>query len=583
MHELRSPSQILFSYLPGQTVDLKGRVWRVDAWTNPVTIQVDSEAVRRRLLGAVDIWRTQNQDNNLASALHQGRPIEVVGVNPDQGVKVGVYPNIWRCHTCRRVRYQRGRCECGANSWAQLQFVAFHECGWSDAPTLPRCPQHGQTRVAHSTSSSVRDLKFSCPVCDRALPSGLGGGRPCPGCHQPSVIVNVHRAASVYTPQPFTMVNPAKPENLRAIAATGGADSCLRWVLDDMPTPRPAAGGPTRQSVYEALLASGLPDELARESAARAAADGGLPDASAPLAIHDSARAAAESTALEVALAMYDGRRPASTLHTESTGGELDEIYQRRYRPALAYAGLADVDYVDRFPILRGVFGYTRGGKPAGETRLVTFTGRGHAIRVHGDANETEAMYLRLDPVRVAAWLRRRGLLDAAPTEPKAARLAILDAMSVPSRTDDDEEPSVGAAVLTLLHSYSHRFIRQLAVLAGVDRESLGEYLVPEHLGVFVFATPRGDFVLGGLQSVFETDLHRVLDRQVQAESRCPLDPGCDRGSGACLACLHIGEPSCSHYNRYLDRKTLFGDLGYLRQNLLEPALSGDARVEAMQ
>lgn len=124
--------------------------------------------------------------------------------------------------------------------------------------------------------------------------------------------------------------------------------------------------------------------------------------------------------------------------------------------------------------------------------------------------------------------------------------------------------------MLTLIHSYAHRIIRQLAVLAGVDRESLAEYLVPHHLGAFVYATPRGDFVLGGLQSVFETDLHRLLEQQVDAESRCPLDPGCDRAGGACLACLHIGEPSCTHYNRFLNRKTLFGESGFFNRELRE-------------
>ena len=177
-------------------------------------------------------------------------------------------------------------------------------------------------------------------------------------------------------------------------------------------------------------------------------------------------------------------------------------------------------------------------------------------------------MYLRLDPVRVAAWLHRRGLLKEAPTDPTKARIAIINAAEFPGRGDDVPVQTVGSAVLALLHTYAHRFIRQLAVLAGVDRESLAEYLVPHHLGVFIYATPRGQFVLGGLQSVFETDLDRLLDLQVDAETRCPLDPGCDRSTGACLACLHIGEPSCSHYNKFLDRKTLFGSNGYLRKEL---------------
>lgn len=568
MRELRSPNQILFSHLPAQTVDIKGRIWKVDRWISPLTLPVDSDGIRRRLLAAIDIWRIQGNDNNLSGALHQGRQIEVVGVNPEQGVKVETFPSVWRCHTCRRVRYQRGQCECGSRSWAQLHFVAFHECGWLDVPTLPRCPQHQQATVSHSTSSSVRDLKFSCPVCNRSLPSGLGGGRPCPACHQPSVVVNVHRAASVYTPHSFTMVNPARPEHLRALLAGGGLEKSLRWVLHDMPGERPESLTPTRQSVLETLLAQGLPHDVAQRAADSAAQGAGLKEAAQPIQTRATSSEDAESAALEIALATYEGRRSASGLLGEPVGAELEVIYREQYPPAIVAAGLKDIDHVDRFPILRGVFGYTRGGRPAGETRLVAFTGRQNSVRIHADASETEALYLRLDPVRVAAWLRARSLLDVAPDDPVQARLAILDAAAIPGRGDDDRQLTTGAAVLALLHSYSHRFIRQLAVLAGVDRESLAEYLLPEHLGIFVYATPRGDFVLGGLQSVFETELDRVLNLQVDAENRCPLDPGCDRASGACLACLHIGEPSCSHYNRFLDRKTLFGDLGYLRRDL---------------
>jgi hypothetical protein len=40
---------------------------------------------------------------------------------------------------------------------------------------------------------------------------------------------------------------------------------------------------------------------------------------------------------------------------------------------------------------------------------------------------------------------------------------------------------------------------------------------------------------------------------------RCVLDPGRCSGGGAWLACLHLGEPSCLWFNRFLDRSELFG------------------------
>jgi hypothetical protein len=239
-------------------------------------------------------------------------------------------------------------------------------------------------------------------------------------------------------------------------------------------------------------------------------------------------------------------------------------LYSGKYIDAVEAAGLYDVDLVDRFPVLRGVFGYSRGGGLAGEKRLVAFRGAGGVFQLHADANETEALMIRLDPVRVADWLASKGLLAGPPSSAREARIAILEACQIPAKGDELDAETAGSAVLTLLHSYSHRLIRQLAVMAGIDRESIAEYVVPEHLTAYVYATPRGDFVLGGMQAVFETELHTLLERQVSAEQRCPLDPACSRAGGACLACLHLGEPSCSYYNRFLDRTTLFGGTGFL-------------------
>ena len=122
--------------------------------------------------------------------------------------------------------------------------------------------------------------------------------------------------------------------------------------------------------------------------------------------------------------------------------------------------------------------------------------------------------------------------------------------------------PTVGSDVMTLVHTLSHRVIRQLAAFAGIDRDALSEYLVPRHLGFFVYAAARGDFVLGGLQAVYESDMPLLLRALRNNESRCPLDPGCSRGSGACSACLHLGEPSCRAFNTMLDRGSVFGPDG---------------------
>ena len=218
------------------------------------------------------------------------------------------------------------------------------------------------------------------------------------------------------------------------------------------------------------------------------------------------------------------------------------------------------------------MYGYTRGGGETGASRLVPFRHPRGGYRLHGDLSETESLFFRLDPLQVAHWLTGRGHtlpgLTAEDQDPRRARLAILESAQIPLAGDELPVPTIGSDLLMLVHSYAHRLIRRTAVYAGIDRDALAEYLVPLHLGFFIYAGARGDFVLGGLQAVFETELNTLITAVVDGEHRCPLDPGCSRGAGACLACLHVGEPSCRYFNTYLDRKVLFGETGYLRSDV---------------
>ena len=72
-------------------------------------------------------------------------------------------------------------------------------------------------------------------------------------------------------------------------------------------------------------------------------------------------------------------------------------------------AGLESVELIDRFPVLTGHFGYTRGDHEPGRH------GRGHGDArtrqqvVHGDLQQTEALFVRLEPLQVRSWLANRG------------------------------------------------------------------------------------------------------------------------------------------------------------------------------
>lgn len=573
----RSGSQILRTFLPQQTADLKGGIYKVVEWQGAAPIAVDQQIVCRRLLREIAPWARQHTDNGLAADLYSGAHIEVVELDDRRGVTAERFPEVWLCRACRRIGKQRSsNCRCGVRRWGQLHFVGFHSCGALTEPWIKRCPQHNDVMLISPRSAQAKDIKFVCPECHQELMKGLGF-RPC-ACGQGNIKWNVHKARSVYTPRGAVLVNPPRPERMKDLLAAGGARKALSWVVEGMSALSPAlmGGKPTRGTFIENLIRQGITPDLAEKMAALAEEDGQLAPADGTDDIDTLSlprRSEAEHEAVDVAMALAETRTPTVSLGaTPGIGAVLENRYASDYPAALAHAGLREVDLAERFPVLNVMYGYTRGGGDAGATRLVPFRHPRGGYRFHGDLSETEALFLRLDPVRVAHWLLSRGHnlqgFTADDQDPRRARIAILETTEIPEAGDELPAPTPGSDLLTLVHSYAHRVIRQTGVYAGIDRDALAEYLVPLHLGFFIYAAARGNFVLGGLQAVFETELNHLIDTVVDGEHRCALDPGCARGAGACLACLHLGEPSCRYFNTYLDRNSLFGRAGYLTQRL---------------
>lgn len=569
----RSGSQILRTFLPDQTVDLNGNIYRVAEWSAPTHLEVDTDLVRQRLLQEVVAWIAHDTDGGVGDDLRRRAPVEVVELDERRGVTVERYPQVWLCRSCKRIgKSADRRCVCGQRHWGQLHFVGVHDCGAIAEPRVRRCPEHDDVKVVIPKSAKAADITFVCPSCGKQTMQGLGFNRRCT-CGNGTVRWNVHKARTVYTPRTMVMINPPRPEHREALKLAGGARKALTWVVEGLRAPRPAdvSAQQTKEDFYAKLVADGMDPSFAEQMAAMAEAGGQLATpGDHPLdQLTDERREEAEREAVDIAMALAESRQPTTDLRGGSPGDALDERYRTAYPAALARAGLDGLDLVDRFPVLNAVYGYTRGDDDPSKCRLVPFRRKGGGYRLYGNLAETEAFLVRLDPVRVATWLAARGHALPGWTrgdgDAVAARVAILQSAVIPSKRDDPSVASVGTDVLKLVHTYAHRLIRQAAVFSGIERDALSEYLVPGQLAFFVYAAARGDFVLGGMQAVFESNLDDLLDAFVDAEHRCPLDPGCSRGSGACSACVHLGEPSCRFFNRFLDREVLFGRSGYLR------------------
>lgn len=561
MKARRSASQVLFGFLPEQTVDLEGGVWKVKNWRNPIErVAVDVRKLSREIRRHAREWRDAGLDGGYVHDLERGADLKVLTLDREAGVYVEPFPKLWHCKRCRRISSDFGAtCPCGAprgTGKGQLPFVGYcSQCGAIKQPWIPTCPQHGERRVNWPGTASAREIVFDCPQCNRPIQKGLG----MPPCHcgHGNITYAVHRASSVYTARSVVIVNPPSPERIREIAEAGGPPRALAWVVNGMKQGGVSAAPTTTESLRRRLVAEGLSAEqieLMLKALGTPAKDKGyISEITLPSAED------AEEQAVSIALAMSEARTTIEELKVGTTSSELKSLYSERYPESLRLAGLESIDLVDRFPVLTGMFGYTRGDTAPGASRLVPFKDR-RGYQIYADLTETEALFVRLAPSRVAEWLRQNGHAVRASAGDTDSRIAILESVT----GTDPASIAASDALFKLVHTYCHRFIRLTAVYGGIERNALSELVLHLHLGFFVYAGARGDFVLGGLQAIFESELDALANAFFKDEHRCPLDPGCEHGGGACMACVHLGEPSCRHFNSDLGRSVLTGEHGYL-------------------
>ena len=567
MKELRSASQILFGFLPEQTVDLGGKVWKVKEWRYATRYNLDDSALRQELLRLAAPWEGARTDNGFCKHLRSGNDIDVMRLDRRNGVVAESFPDLWMCKACFRLHgtmVTQCHPSCKSKRIGQLPFVAYHDCGAIYTPYIKKCDTHKQVRVHLPGSSSAAEITFSCPECNKFLQKGFGFAN-C-RCGNGPLKYNVHRASSVFTPRSVVIVNPPSPQRVRQLAAAGGPERALNWVLDGCTTKRYDEVGTTKESLATALLSQGFTNAVVARMVAEAEKSGELTpsrgfDQLSGMPLEEASRAA-----VTLAMALDLSRIRLEDLAKGATGrwADLARLYEQVYPAELARGGIAAVDLIDKFPILTGNYAYTRGDPAPGTTHLQPFRNRNRYV-VYADVAETEALMIRLRPTLVAQWLASLGFSLAPWTDERSAHLSILSDLTIPAPGTAGTTGSVGDAILRLIHSFSHRVIRRASVFAGIDRNALSELLIPHHLSFVVYAAARGDFVLGGLQAVFETELHSLLKEVVLADHRCALDPGCAHSGGACMACLHIGEPSCRYFNQFLSRSALFGAKGYLQ------------------
>jgi hypothetical protein len=181
-----------------------------------------------------------------------------------------------------------------------------------------------------------------------------------------------------------------------------------------------------------------------------------------------------------------------------------------------------------------------------------------YPIYVVQQANQ--AIYVRLDPVRVMDWLASLNCVDPITLEEGQKPGAGILARTIPMGRFLDGLPALPHSYLyvyTLLHSYAHHLIKQVSAYSGLDVGSLGEYLFPADLG-FVIYRSGTTMDLGNLSAMWRNSGRAMLDALLDPRSlQCGTGSLCTTRGSACPDCQMIPEVSCLTSNKLLSRSVL--------------------------
>jgi hypothetical protein len=596
----RSPNQALYRYMPDQPYSWATARYRggaIGANPNATTdLDVAEEWLKPALTRLVEPFAVNGLPTSAAVRdlidKQQYRLVTPLDLRATR------FPNTFHCSRCdyfRRIDATRepGQCPKCRIQLEQFNWVYAHTCGEIAEITAPvnPCPS-GHRGAWRLTDWQQRGSRWAwrCMTCGAADPRSVAT-MWCRSCSGGQMSLRRSNSQDLHYAQQITVLNPpprAEHASLSSEHLPKAAVAQVLGLLDPGKTGLRKAG----------LIADSDGEDLIQQLAARV----GLPaddpllapliekargsrDTSAPwlaqvdaLGLEDERLEHIGEECLQLALALDADPLGLAGLKTTEPAERhpgIDRVADLLYQTF----GISSATLLRKLPVASVVAGYTRmGARAYADTRRgpqpVGFrffpTLKETRIPMYGVRTETEGLLFQLDPIRVVQWLARNDLItEPALTTPDQARQWMLQTLE--PVTDIFEPPAdpVTRAVLTLVHSASHRMMKSLSARCGLNIDSLAEHLFPLTGSFLVYANKRSQFTLGGLEYVFRHDLADALT-ELTAETRCLFDPVCRDRETACTACLYVSEISCARFNSALSRKVLFGG-----QASLVPAAAG--------
>ncbi|GHJ11268.1 hypothetical protein TPA0907_56350 [Micromonospora humidisoli] len=497
------------------------------------------------------------------------------------------FPNTFICTTCghfTRIRPGDDAPACPARhgTLIQFQFAEMHNCGFLAELRPPPCARgcHAPQQLHNWRRLSLAQWIWRCSGCkDR---SDQGVIRFCVQCRGGRITVQRVPQTSAHYPKALTVLNPPTRATYVALAGDdvrAAAVGQLIGVVDPGITALQSAVGAEDDALAKVqemskALGLSLDDPMLvplLEKARQSDVEGGTWRAQVEgLGLSPETLEVVGDEALALTLAGAAAPLTVDDLEVNPPAPSLLPTYQR-YRQLFDRHHLADVTLLRELPVAYVVAGYTRLSPQAlqrtrsgDRTTWFNFFDPDKSGKhpMYGKRSDTEGLLVQIDPLQIVRWLVDSGVvLEAGVTDEGGARRWLLGACEPVVDAFNAPGHRITAAVLGLVHSMSHRFMKALAVRCGLHADSLAEYLFPSAGAFLIYANTRSEFTLGGIEHVFRFDLADALE-ELDSDPRCVFDPPCRRSfGGACAACLHTSEVACERFNTVLDRNMLFGTL----------------------
>jgi hypothetical protein len=616
----RGRSQVIWRYMPGSTF----RYNESGGWcrTTEITLRdpkLLTGALASALKKVLEFWQaigpTGFPDPERQSTRYQ--------VGEPHQVWFTVWPYVFTCRQCGRVHWYKdlgkllsvndrlGCMSCrGQDQLVQVPYAYVHECGRLDSVFIEK--GHIGHTIKLVNKGGFQESYWFCEQCRHPLrrnPRDGLGFRRCECAPKKAMRGVLLEDSRAYHSQTFALVD-VEPKSLERwkenqrfsdllLAGSLRIPSYRASHIQDLVTWKPTVGGlsPDLQVMKEILIKQGtspVEAEVMVQQAARQAADD-------PWRTYDSEMQPYRTGAC--ARNWGDVRRTVEYIfvrdEASSAAISLDQLIKEavarndvasvqqltEHLEISQQLGIANMQIVQALPILLAGIGYSRyypspqggDGDQAREVTLRPFASQSGKIPIYVARNTTEALLYEIDPWRLAAFLRLNLDLDVADPVGKsesAIRAWLMELcgplidrgeshlilMPFEERAElSVHEPS--ALIFGVLHTISHVLKATAHRYVGIDGDALSEYLFPAHQSGLLYVSNHVEFTLGGIDSVFRTNMTQWLGSARDYASRCSFDPVCSSSGGACLACLYP-KFGCAHFNRTVSRAFLFG--GYV-------------------